>query len=653
MAVSDGQKANATNFNNAFVSRTQDTNTVGKVDLNNPNAESGTQISNVQKELNSQASFSGTPVNLAQNNKPTWNSDSIGAPNDDVKTRVDNVQSQVETNITSISDNASDIADIRTTTGTSDGDTNMGSYVAGSNGFNLTANENTKANIQGLIDGVDARVLLTEKGAANGVATLDAGGRMPAAQLPTSATEYKGAWDANTNTPTLADGVGTNGDLYRISVAGTQDLGSGSVTYGVGDAVIYNGTIWQRIPADNVVASVNGQTGVVVLDTDDIAEGATNLYYTEARVTANASVTANTAKVSADGSVDTHSDVDVTTTPPVLNDVLQYDGSNFVPAALSVTGADNASMLENLGLNAGVAASALTVGIRQSDGSTAPTGGSPVTISFRNATPGLGSYTKINVTSSIDITIPSGATMGHRDATDDYIYVYALNNSGTVEVAVTSQYRDEGSIVSTTAISAAADDNDIYSTVARSSVPIRLIGRIRSNQTTAGTWNAAVGELSVATLSLIKPAPEYIEVDITSRPVTAVSNTHVQSTESMVLSVGKWKVGFSVALRIDENAGVTNSISAAVALYDGTNTLADSGAIFSESVSANNSIQYQALGETEIELSAVTTFNMDIVCTDSVAQGSARIEDLSGASGNGLNGGADTNASKMWARRVV
>ncbi len=45
------------------------------------------------------------------------------------------------------------------------------------------------------------------------------------------------------------------------------------------------------------VSSVNGQTGNVVLDTDDINEGTTNLYYTDARVTANSSVTANTAKV--------------------------------------------------------------------------------------------------------------------------------------------------------------------------------------------------------------------------------------------------------------------------------------------------------------------------------------------------------------------
>ena len=45
------------------------------------------------------------------------------------------------------------------------------------------------------------------------------------------------------------------------------------------------------------VSSVNTQTGAVVLDTDDIGEGSTNLYYTDAKVEANSAVAANTAKV--------------------------------------------------------------------------------------------------------------------------------------------------------------------------------------------------------------------------------------------------------------------------------------------------------------------------------------------------------------------
>ena len=46
----------------------------------------------------------------------------------------------------------------------------------------------------------------------------------------------------------------------------------------------------------NAVDSVNGKTGVVELDTSDVTE-VTNLYYTESRVSANSSVSANTAKV--------------------------------------------------------------------------------------------------------------------------------------------------------------------------------------------------------------------------------------------------------------------------------------------------------------------------------------------------------------------
>lgn len=56
---------------------------------------------------------------------------------------------------------------------------------------------------------------------------------------------------------------------------------------------------WTALPYfGGAVNSVNGETGTVVLDTDDVSEGAANLYYTEGRVSANADVSANTAKLS-------------------------------------------------------------------------------------------------------------------------------------------------------------------------------------------------------------------------------------------------------------------------------------------------------------------------------------------------------------------
>lgn len=114
-----------------------------------------------------------------------------------------------------------------------------------------------------------------QKGVAGGVATLDENGRVPYSQLPESAMEFKGEWNASTNTPTLADGVGTNGDFYVCNVGGTVNFGTQAepreITFVPNDRVIYNGDtdLWVKLPAGQV-ASVNGQSGVVELTSADI-----------------------------------------------------------------------------------------------------------------------------------------------------------------------------------------------------------------------------------------------------------------------------------------------------------------------------------------------------------------------------------------------
>jgi hypothetical protein len=95
-------------------------------------------------------------------------------------------------------------------------------------------------------------------GIANGIASLGADGKLAASQIPTSLTGavvFKGTWNANTNSPTLADGSGTSGWQYAVSTGGTVNLGSGSITFVSGDYVIYNGTIWQRIPSNSIAAA--------------------------------------------------------------------------------------------------------------------------------------------------------------------------------------------------------------------------------------------------------------------------------------------------------------------------------------------------------------------------------------------------------------
>ena len=139
------------------------------------------------------------------------------------------------------------------------------------------------------------------KAKPNGLASLDPDGRIPYSQLPESAMEFKGDWDASTNTPTLVDGTGNLGDMYLVSVDGTVDLGSGSITFLDGDRVIYNQAgRWEKISGGSV-KSVNNTTpdGTgnvnVVVDGSYIADGAV----TEAKIVSGA---VTEAKI-ADGAV--------------------------------------------------------------------------------------------------------------------------------------------------------------------------------------------------------------------------------------------------------------------------------------------------------------------------------------------------------------
>ena len=108
-------------------------------------------------------------------------------------------------------------------------------------------------------------------GSANGVASLDAGGKVPVSQIPALGDlNYQGTWNATTNVPTLVSSAGTKGYYYVVATAGTTNL-NGITDWQIGDWAVFNGSVWQKIDNTDAVTSVNGYTGVVVLTAADVS----------------------------------------------------------------------------------------------------------------------------------------------------------------------------------------------------------------------------------------------------------------------------------------------------------------------------------------------------------------------------------------------
>jgi hypothetical protein len=117
------------------------------------------------------------------------------------------------------------------------------------------------------------------------------------------------------------------------------------------------------------------------------------------------------------------------------------------------------------------------------------------TLDFRSSTLTSGTVVSRAVTSAISVTVSSGSTLGTVSATQSRIVVLALDNAGTVELAVVNisggNDLTETGLISTTAeggAGAADSASVVYSTTARTNVAYRVVGYIESTQATAGTW---------------------------------------------------------------------------------------------------------------------------------------------------------------------
>jgi hypothetical protein len=161
------------------------------------------------------------------------------------------------------------------------------------------------------------------------------------------AVTYEGTWNASTNTPTLTSSVGTQGEYYVVSVAGSTNL-NGITDWQPGDWAIFNGSVWEKVDNTDAVTSVNGQTGTVVLTAANVGAVAnTTFVNATGLLTGGGQLTGNVA-------------LDLTNVP-IANVTGGVANTVEIIAGTGLTGGGNLSANVNIAL-ANTAVSAATYG---------------------------------------------------------------------------------------------------------------------------------------------------------------------------------------------------------------------------------------------------------------------------------------------------
>ena len=243
----------------------------------------------------------------------------------------------------------------------------------------------------------------------------------------------------------------------------------------------------------------------------------------------------------------------------------------------------------NTGLVASVASKALTIELK-GENLTDPSVSNSVDITFRNATLTTGSYTKVSAVVATSVIVPSGATLGFAASGLGYVYVYAINNGGTVELAVSRKaIFAESGVHSTTAVSTGADSNSVlYSTTARTSVAVRLVGCVEiTTGAVAGEWDNAPAVTHVVSES--RSAEELFVSKNANLPV----DIQIRNPNAGAAALAEF--------RADNGTGAGDFGIVGTSFNDGSNIAANEVFLIAESTAAG--LHFRANGNVPIRLS--------------------------------------------------
>jgi hypothetical protein len=331
---------------------------------------------------------------------------------------------------------------------------------------------------------------------AGGVASLDSSGYVPMGQMPPAVVgglNYQGTWNASTNSPSLASGVGTKGWMYKVSVAGTTPI-DGISQWNIGDIIAFNGSTWDKIDGvASEVTSVFDRTGdVILLSTDMITAwgNQTKNTFLAAPSSANGAVAYRTlvsadmplATSSAVGAVSVSTGLTVNGSGVLTANVVTVAGrtGNVVLAVADVSGA---APLASPALTGNPTAPTPAAG--DNDTSIATTAFVTTALTNAGVTPGGGGAT-FNGPVKIEKATLDTATTSTSSTTPTAVYSTAVTTSSTAKFMV--QVVDASNNIQSCEVMMITDATNIWLTTYDIIASNGTLGSF-SAQIVTGTWS--------------------------------------------------------------------------------------------------------------------------------------------------------------------
>jgi len=234
---------------------------------------------------------------------------------------------------------------------------------------------------------------------------------------------YQGTWDASANNPTLTSSVGTKGNYYVVSVAGTTTL-NGISSWSVGDWAVFNGSVWQKVDGGTSESFVN----LTVTGTANIATGnVVNMTSSNVTITGGTenavtytNVTVSSGNVTVTNANLTYANVTTAFRTQGLTGYL-YGNANTgnVSAATTIPN----TSVSGLG----------TMSTENSNNVTI-TGGSVDGATIGATTPSSGSFTTLSASGNVSFTAPVTVTNNYTVSTGDR---WIINNKSGSDLTVT------------------------------------------------------------------------------------------------------------------------------------------------------------------------------------------------------------------------